>query len=263
MYPLKISTDFSIDDSTDFNNDTDLDINDDIDFGKEDNNNSNIFSNDELDGNITDKNDKVQIRSSKKGSKSQGSGRSVMYPLLEHKLYKEFLELREKGIKIRSMWFMTRAKQLFSDLYPRKFDDEGKLLFKFSEAWFDAFKLRYNISLRLFHYFIHEQAVKGNSIRLLGKWKLSGIANMDQTLIEFDMCAKDATYETRGAKTVWVKSSGSGLDKRQATVQLTIFVDGLKRVQPLIVFCGKDLHISQKKKSSWDHRVTVQFQDNA
>lgn len=50
----------------------------------------------------------VQIRSCKKGAKSQGSGRPAIYPLLERELYKEFLELREKGIKIRTMWFTTR-----------------------------------------------------------------------------------------------------------------------------------------------------------
>jgi len=173
------------------------------------------------------------------------------------------------------------AKQLFVDLYPEKLNNEGKPLFKFSVAWFDAFRSRHNISLRRitnkaqevpstkidsirsFHHFIREQAVKGNSIGSLGKWKLSSIANMDQTPIEFDMCAKGATYESRGAKTVWVKSSGSGLDKRQATVQLTVFVDGIRRVQPLIVFRGKGLRISQKERSSWDHRVTVRFQDNA
>ncbi|CAG8778219.1 15676_t:CDS:2, partial [Acaulospora morrowiae] len=108
-----------------------------------------------------------------------------------------------------------------------------------------------------------ESQTRRKSIGPLGKWKLSGIANMDQTPIEFDMCAKNVTYETRGAKTVWIKSSGSGLDKRQAIVQLTIFADGLKCVQPLIVFRGKGLRISQKEKSSWDYRVTVQFQDNA
>ena len=86
---------------------------------------------------------------------------------------------------------------------------------------------------------------------------------MDQTPIEFDVFAKGSTYETCGAKTVWVKSNGSGLDKRQATVQLTIFADGAKRVKPLIVFRGKGLRINEREKFSWDSRVTVRFQENA
>jgi len=153
--------------------------------------------------------------------------------------------------------------------------------FKFSPKWFDGFKSRYNISLRRitnkaqvlpslkidairsFHLFIREQAADGNRMGPLGKWTPSRIANMDQTPIEFDVFAKGATYETRGAKTVWVKTNGSGLDKRQATAQLTIFADGIKRVQPLVVFRGRGLRISEREKLRWDPRVTVRFQENA
>ena len=48
------------------------------------------------------------IHTSKKGTKSIGSGRSAMYPALESQLHEEFLELRNKGAKIRNMWFMAR-----------------------------------------------------------------------------------------------------------------------------------------------------------
>jgi hypothetical protein len=48
------------------------------------------------------------IRNGKKGAKRFGNGRPPMYPLMEHKLHAEFLELRDKGLKIRNMWFMTR-----------------------------------------------------------------------------------------------------------------------------------------------------------
>jgi transposase-like protein len=50
----------------------------------------------------------VEIRKGKKGTKRQGSGRTAMYPLLEQRLHKEFLDLRKKGVKIRSIWFTTR-----------------------------------------------------------------------------------------------------------------------------------------------------------
>ena len=50
----------------------------------------------------------VSIRNGKKGAKRSGSGRSAMYPLLEHLLHEEFLEFRSKGVKIRNMWFLTR-----------------------------------------------------------------------------------------------------------------------------------------------------------
>lgn len=176
---------------------------------------------------------------------------------------------------------VNRARQLFSELYPEKFDNNGNPLFKFSDAWFDAFKARHNISLRRitntaqavpstkiddirsFHLFIREQATKGDRVGPLGRWTCAEIANMDQTPLEFDVFAKGATYETRGTKSVWVKSNGSGLDKRQATVQLTIFADGVKRIKPLVVFRGKGLRISDREKFRWDSRVTVRFQENA
>ena len=50
----------------------------------------------------------AEILNGKKGAKSQGSGRRAMYPLLEHELHKEFVELRKKGMKIRNIWFITR-----------------------------------------------------------------------------------------------------------------------------------------------------------
>jgi transposase len=48
------------------------------------------------------------IRSAKKRTKHVGRGRSAAYPLLECRLHKEFLDLRSKGAKIHSVWFMTR-----------------------------------------------------------------------------------------------------------------------------------------------------------
>jgi len=43
----------------------------------------------------------------------------------------------------------------------------------------------------------------------------------------------------KGATTVQVRSQASGLDKCQATIQVTIFADGISWIKPLIVFRGK------------------------
>ena len=66
-----------------------------------------------------------------------------------------------------------------------------------------------------------------------------------------------------GARTVWVKSLGSGLDKHRATVQLTVHADGVAQTPPMVVFRGKGLRISSKERQLWDNRVVVKFQDNA
>lgn len=43
----------------------------------------------------------------------------------------------------------------------------------------------------------------------------------DQTPMPFET-GTNTTYNETGARTVWIKSTGSGLDKRQATFQLTV-----------------------------------------
>ena len=60
------------------------------------------------------------------------------------------------------------------------------------------------------------------------------------------------TYDKKGAKEVLAQSRQSGLDKRQATVQLTGFADAVDRVTPTVVFWGKGLRISAKEKQSCD-----------
>ena len=71
------------------------------------------------------------------------------------------------------------------------------------------------------------------------------------------------TYETTNSSTVWVKSSSSGLDKRQCTVQLTVFADGCNKVKPLVIFKGKDERISFHEQLQYDKQVFVRFQPNA
>lgn len=63
------------------------------------------------------------------------------------------------------------------------------------------------------------------SSRPLGKWTLSQIANVDQTPLPFTF-TDGATYADTGENSVLVRGGNSGLDKRQSTVQLTLFADG-------------------------------------
>ena len=83
-----------------------------------------------------------QIRGQKYKSKAHGRGCNSKYPLMEDKLYSEFLQLRKDGRKVKRWWFNTRAKQLMADLYPDVKD------FKHSDQWFKGFRNRKNVSLR-------------------------------------------------------------------------------------------------------------------
>ena len=57
---------------------------------------------------------------------------------------------------------------------------------------------------------------------------------MDQTPLLF-VLDDNRTYDTVGAKEIWVRSGQSGLDKRQCTVQLTVFGDGVCRLRPTLI----------------------------
>ena len=73
---------------------------------------------------------------------------------------------------------------------------------------------------------------------------------------------QDKTYDTLGAKQVCVSQPSSGLDKRQATLQLCIGADGEQNVKPALIFRGKG-RVATEEKEKYDKRVDVYFQQNA
>ena len=95
-----------------------------------------------------------------------------------------------------------------------------------------------------------------------GVYQTKDIANMDQTPLPF-VLDDGKTYADKGSSEVWCVSGSSGLDKRQCSVQLTIFADGVPRVRPLVIFRGKGLRITRKEQEAWDRRVQVAFQPKA
>ena len=187
-----------------------------------------------------------KIRASRKGRKRVEFDRKPQYPALEDTLYQEYRNHRQRGVKIKGWWFKTRAKQLLQATAGTSVSSQ----FKFSDAWFDGFKRRYNISLRRptnkaqsvpvtkkqliqnFHRKIRQEAAVGPQIGKLGQFNTCNLANVDQTPLPFTF-TNGPTYEEKGAKTVWVQGGSSGLDKRQCTVQLTLFADGVPRVRYL------------------------------
>ena len=150
---------------------------------------------------------------------------------------------------MKGWWFKLRAKQILEDVEP----DSN---FSFSDGWFKGFKKRFRISVRRatntcqktpqdkqsaiqgFHRSIRRIARDGEKIGPLGQWESRNIANMDQTPLPFTFTDGE-TYANTGERSVWVRGGQSGLNKRQCTVQLTVFADGEPRVKPLLIFKGK------------------------
>ena len=58
------------------------------------------------------------------------------------------------------------------------------------------------------------------------------------------------------------QAGSSGLDKRQYTIQLTIFANGSAHRPPLVIIHGKGKRqIKEEEKRKWHNRVTVKFKD--
>ncbi|KAJ7331153.1 hypothetical protein OS493_020855 [Desmophyllum pertusum] len=69
---------------------------------------------------------------------------------------------------------------------------------------------------------------------------------------------QDKTYDTLGAKQVWVSQPSSGLDKRQATLQLCIRADGEQNVKPALIFRGKGRE--ERKQNAWmNEEINMQW----
>ena len=86
-------------------------------------------------------------------------------------------------------------------------------------------------------------------VRRRGIYQTKDIANMDQTPLPF-VFDDGKTYADKGSSEVWCVSGSSGLDKRQCSVQLTIFADGVSRVRPLVIFPGNGLRITRKEQEA-------------
>ena len=187
--------------------------------------------------------------------------------MLEKELYKQFLEMRTIGKRVKRWWFNSKAKHIMQEIYPDSVDE-----FKMSNRWFTGFCRRNNISLRRKTHAAQKtpeelrQSIKDfhSSIireRKRGTYKLKDLANMDQTPLPF-VLDDNKTYEKKGSKEVWLASGASGLEKRQCTVQMTVFADG-STLPPLIIFRGKGIRISADERNNWDRRVKVTFQPKA
>ncbi len=73
---------------------------------------------------------------------------------------------------------------------------------------------------------------------------------------------QEKTYDALGTKQVWVFQPSSGLDKRQATLQLCIRASGEQNIKPGVVFRGKG-NVTNEEKRQYDSDVHVYFQNYA
>jgi len=214
-----------------------------------------------------------------------GGGRRRKWEVLERALYEKFRYRRASGGIVLRGWFRRVSKERFLQHYP----EEAHASFRFSNSWFRRFLSFHHVSLR----FITNTASKlpsdfsdailnwmrfnrrnsqlrprngrepGDIPAAIGQYALANIVNMDQTPLPFEYL-EGRTYNQKGEKTIWAQSSQSGWDKRQATIQLTVFADGIPRVKPLVFFRGMGVGATiVTKRATYDPRVVVKFNPKA
>lgn len=242
---------------------------------------------------------KEKIQNQRKGTFRARKQRScVQEPEMERRLNARFEEAREQGRKISYKWMLRHAKQIYGELYPHRMltHENGKksyLNFMFSNGWYNGFRRRYSISLRcstkraqkspeqlepvLQNWIQYNRRMltivegksiigipRGPDVPVAGRIKLSEICNMDQSPLPFEYL-KGRTYAKRGDQTVRIKEGKSGHDKRQCTLQIAIFADGVLRCKPLLMFKGKPNGDNRRKaeRKRYHPGVVVIFNEKA
>lgn len=231
------------------------------------------------------KKDINKIHMLRKGQRKGKLSHPCAFPAMEDRLYTSIMEKRKIGRRIGENWIRRNARIEFEKLWPHQvtFIEKRKVFngMAFSDGWLTAFLKRKGLTLR--QATKKAQTVPEDYKEKIVNWlqfnrraqakfnfELSEIANMDQTPISFEFL-DNKTYDKKGIKTVFLKQTGSGWDRRQATLQILVHADGIQRCKPLLIFHGMNQDHRQKPKSSnlkkeyklYDSRVEVMFNPKA
>ena len=207
--------------------------------------------------------------------------RREKYPKEASAVLSEFKLRRAQGVRVSKLWLCRKMKMQVENYY----DKQQAQNFKASGNWFQRFKKRKNITLRKRTNKKKDSAEEGreriqnfhrelrkalNSTRRrsnlqktskYGRWLPEQRYNVDQVPLPF-VIGQEKTYEVSGSKQVWISQPSSGLDKRQATLQLCIRASGTQTVKPAVIFRGKG-NITFDEHSKYDENVYVYFQPSA
>lgn len=178
------------------------------------------------------------------------------YPLEEEELYMRFAFRRKRlGLVVDGYWLKSEMLDILAE-----WKSPGYWTFKLSNGWLYGFLLRFNISyqvkndkknLNAFHR-LHEIAqfhrslwevqtytwLTGVDHPLYGAFPPENIWNMDHVPLPFTLNLKHS-YNAKGER-CWIPVFGeSGLDKRQATLHITIRAEGPQFMELFVIFKAK------------------------
>jgi hypothetical protein len=161
---------------------------------------------------------------------------------------------RDNGLVVTSKTMRKYMVQQVRDIHGSV---QGHANFKASQGWLKRFMARHRLGWRM----RNDNAVKSaktlahavqkflkklQELRsenpdpkdlIWGKFGPRNTLNVDQVPLPF-AATSTRTIEFLGTQRVWIKQPGSGLDKRQATLQLMIRAEG-KQPKPVLIFRGQ------------------------
>jgi hypothetical protein len=219
----------------------------------------------------------ASIRCQRKGSRRAPFVRNSRLGALERRLKDELNDTRATGKQVTAKWIVRHARALYRELFPQCcLKDVNNpqnwiyLQMRFSQGWLQGFCRRHRITLRVQTKRAQKspeqlrptvqkwlQFNRRNTVDLpgsdcgkerapeveatrVGRFLPCHICNMDQTPMAYEFSSTGRTYNTKGEKTIFLRTGRSGDDKRKLTVQLTIFACGHRHADPLLIFKGAE-----------------------
>jgi len=207
----------------------------------------------------------------------------VRYLEQEKKVYMEFVwRRRVLGLKATEAWIAWAMEKILAIDQPNEWQD-----FRYSNGWLDKFKDRWKISslcvtnkksrpialkeplLKSFHkWFLRDlQLSLGPPYRcpIYGRFSAASMFAMDQIPLPFVLDNK-RTMSEQGQPVFLRVPKGSGLDKRQASIQVCLRAEGEQVVRVALIFRGtgqriqpQELHFYRQLR----HMLVVYFQPKA
>ena len=219
-------------------------------------------------------------------ARGHGSRRNVMtkgrqwFPASELMVYYRFVWRRKvRGLKVSDEWVQREMLSILKEFQP-----EGWRLLSCSRGWLGGFKKRYHISsqvrtnkkavsiheklprIKKFHkWLLHDlQRQEPQRCARYGRFPARFMFHMDQVPLAFVL---DCSRTLNGVgEEVFLVQPGSGLDKRQVTIQLTIRAEGEQLVRPLVIIRGTGIRVNAEEQLIYQtvkDRVRVIWQPKA
>ena len=203
---------------------------------------------------------------------------SRKYNDLYPELLSQFMTARSKGHHVNFNWLWSRARVIYRE------QQRDEIVF-LKKHVITGFLKRFNIKmrcrqrnkrltkeafrddLRKWHALTRERLIRtGRGDSYDGKWGRflpKQRFNVDQTPMPFVIDTK-RTYEQiqyKHTEKIWIAQPGSGLNKRQCTIQITRAAGEQPRIA--IIFRGAGKIVRADEKLAWHRDVDVYWQKNA